>query len=152
MDTSFASDPNEGVLHASERIHRLTKAVDVLVAREFIVQQKEAILEDLEAYISSIETEIASLDGDMKKVRDRCALLRPDRRCARSGENEGVTAMWMEHGESMQRLYTQHAMRLMKVEQLLKEVSDASVVAVVDEAKGRKTPISGDTCREVTTT
>lgn len=129
------SDPNERVLHASERINRLTNAVDVMVAREFIVQQKEATLDDLEAYVTSIEAEVAEIESDIKKVRNRCALLRPDRRCARAGEDSGVSTMWLEYGESMQYLFAKHAAKLMELEGRLKEMPNSPAAWDVAEQK-----------------
>ncbi|KPI87348.1 hypothetical protein ABL78_3536 [Leptomonas seymouri] len=118
------ADRNAELLHASERIQKLTMATDALVAREFILSQKDEILNDLESYVTAIETEVDDAEKETASIRTRCALLRPGTRGTTAGENAEVTVLWRQHGASMARLMRQHSARLVKLEKMLASTLD----------------------------
>ncbi|KAG5464196.1 hypothetical protein LSCM1_00376 [Leishmania martiniquensis] len=116
-------DPNVEVLRVSERIQRLTRATDALIARDFVLREEEAILDDLEAYLGSLESEVKRAESQTEELRSRSSLLRPGKWRAVAGENAEVNALWNEYGETMGRLVKQHALRLAELEKALTAVS-----------------------------
>ncbi|KAK7197923.1 hypothetical protein NESM_000746800 [Novymonas esmeraldas] len=131
-------DPNVGVLRASERIQKLTRAVDVLVARDFLVHEDAAILDDLEVYLASLESEVKKAETQSEELRGKCALLRPGQRRSVAGESAEVSALWCEYGESMTRLVLRHSARLVELESAL-----AAAAAAAAETTERKSPTPG---------
>ncbi|KPA81356.1 hypothetical protein ABB37_03741 [Leptomonas pyrrhocoris] len=110
---------NAELLHASERIQKLTTTTDVLVARDFVLSQKDEILNELEQYVAALEAEVCNTESVTGSIRTQCALLRPGTRGATAGENAEVTALWRQHGASMARLVRQHSARLVELENTL---------------------------------
>ncbi|KAG5488766.1 hypothetical protein JIQ42_00383 [Leishmania sp. Namibia] len=116
-------DPNVEVLRVSNRIQRLTRATDALIARDFVLREGEVILDDLEAYLVSLESEVRRAELQTDELRSRCSLLRPGKRRAVAGENAELNALWNEYGETMGRLVRQHSLRLAELEKALAAVS-----------------------------
>ncbi|CAJ1012845.1 hypothetical protein Q4I28_008158 [Leishmania naiffi] len=116
-------DPNVEVLWASKCIHKLTRATDALIARDFVLREEEAILNDLETYLASLEDEVKKSELQTEELRSRTSLLRPDKRRAVVGENAEVSALWKEYGNAMGRLVKQHSLRLEELEKTLATVS-----------------------------
>lgn len=110
---------NVELLHASERIQKLTVATDSLVARDFILAEKDSILDQLEAYVTELEGDIDDVEHAAADLRTRCALLRPGTRGALAGQSSEVNALWRQHGASMTRLLKLHAARLVDIEAAL---------------------------------
>jgi uncharacterized protein YukE len=117
-------DHNAALLHASERIHKLTAAADALVARDFILAEKDSVLNELERYIAVLEADVQDAESMTASVRTRCALLRPGIRGSTVGESAEVMTLWRQHGASMARLLKRHSTRLVELEEAFAAVPE----------------------------
>lgn len=117
-------DTNYDRLQCFNRIHKLTSAVDALVARDYIAQQRELMLADLEVCVEALAKEVTVLEESAEKTRQQCALLQPtpsSSRVAVSGEDSEVLAFWDAHGDVMVQQLAEYVERIADIEAVLAE-------------------------------
>ncbi|KAH9598012.1 hypothetical protein LSM04_001017 [Trypanosoma melophagium] len=131
-------DENEITLQECTRIQRLARAVDELVAWDFIMDEREIILTELEKTVAVAEREISQAEKSLGMQRRRCALLpvspqdmdegggKRQPHAAR-GDNPELSALWSEHGNKFIEQYERHLTRYKRVwHELLEEVAVTS--------------------------
>ncbi|KEG08173.1 hypothetical protein DQ04_07831010 [Trypanosoma grayi] len=115
------TDANEETLQECLRIQKLARAVDELVAWDFIMDEKEAILAELERAVEDAEQELQRADVGLERQRQRCALISigphdasgetTRRPYAARGEDSALIALWQAQGDAFIQQYERHLTR-----------------------------------------
>lgn len=115
------TDANVERMAQFTRIQKLTAAVDALVARGYAAAEKDRMLSELEAFLGELEQLMDGVESGAAKVRDSCAVLRPNDSGggAVPGVSAEVAALKAGYGEAMMEQLLRHYDRLVNLQERL---------------------------------